>query len=427
MSNPNRRSFTAAGFRFIDLFAGIGGFHLALESLGGTCVLAAEIDPHCQFVYRRRFPSTPLTGDIRQLTARPASIPEHDLLAAGFPCQPFSKSGSQMGLRDHTRGTLFFDIMEVIRARHPRFVILENVRNIAGPRHRDTWRTVISSLREEGYAVGDVPLILSPHLLSPDSQGAPQVRERVFILAEHGAQSSGVCDESALRDALLSNGAPDRWRIEDYLDPDETISDVERYRLRADEELWLNAWNEFVQRLPSEQLPGFPIWVEAFKRRPDVGADVPAWKANFNRKNSSLYLEHREWIDQWLHHWKVREFPRSRQKFEWQARGLEPDVWKLVAHFRPSGIRVKAATYLPALVAITQTSIIGSRRRRITPREAARLQSFPDDFQLHPIDATAYRQLGNAVNVGVAKFAAGALLHRESRTWTTQAQLRLVS
>lgn len=414
------------GFRFVDLFAGIGGFHLALGNLGGTCVLASEIDRECQLVYRKRFPETPLVGDIRTLSARAGAIPEHDVLAAGFPCQPFSKSGFQMGLRDQTRGTLFFEIMEIIRARHPRFVILENVRNIAGPRHLDTWRTVILSLREEGYAVSDDPIVFSPHLLSPDLEGAPQIRERIFILAEHFGEATGTWLGPVVRNEPVAGWSPKRWRIEDVLEHDDSIPDIDRYRLRPDEKLWLDAWNDFIQRLPREQLPGFPIWVEAFKRRPNVGGDIPDWKANFNAKNSALYVEHHNWIDKWIRHWKVRKFPLSRQKFEWQARGMDPDVWKLVAHLRPSGIRVKPPTYLPALVAITQTSIIGSRCRRITPREAARLQGFPDHFELHPTDAVAYRQLGNAVNVGVAKYVARALIEAPSG-WVQQEPLRLVS
>lgn len=101
---------------------------------------------------------------------------------------------------------------------------------------------------------------------------------------------------------------------------------------------------------------------------------------------------------------------RAAGRLEWQARGWPRDLWQLVMHMRPSGIRVKPPTYLPALVAITQTSIIGSRRRRLTPREAARLQSFPEDFRLHPVDAVAYKQAGNAVNVGAVMHVTRALL-----------------
>ena len=412
------------GFTFVDLFAGIGGFHLALAELGGRCVLASEIDEDCRQVYARQFPGTPLVGDVRELTRDATRIPDHDVLAAGFPCQPFSKSGLQLGLRDKTRGTLFFEIMEIVRAKRPRFVILENVRNIAGPRHRATWRTVVESLREAGYAVADEPVIISPHELPRGFGGAPQIRERVFILAEFvGTQARTRTVRPPVRPAWN----PMNWRIEDVLEDDATITDLDRYQLRDEEHLWLDAWNDFFRRLPREEFPGFPIWVEAFKLRPDTASSLPDWKVRFNRKNSELYRRNRQWIDRWLSYWGVRTFPPSRQKFEWQAQSMRGDVWRGVIHLRPSGIRVKAATWVPALVAITQTSIIGMRRRRLTPREAARLQGFPDEFDLHPDPAVAYRQLGNAVNVGVAKFAAMHVLQSSAVVHPEQVALSLVS
>jgi len=285
----------------------------------------------------------------------------------------------------------------------------------------------VRSLREEGYALSDEPIVLSPHLLPPESGGAPQVRERVFILAKHVGERSAVPLLPLLSSIPMSGWDPGRWRIEDFLDDDSTIPNIERYQLRDEEHLWLDAWNDFVRRLPRDELPGFPIWVEAFRLRPEAGADIPAWKANFNRKNSMHYTRHKGWIDAWLRYWQVRSFPQSRQKFEWQARSMRPDIWRLAIHLRPSGIRVKPPTYVPALVAITQTSIVGPRRRRLTPREAARLQNFPNDFELHPNDAVAYRQLGNAVNVGVAKFVTQCLFGAEIAARPQQSLLPLVS
>jgi DNA (cytosine-5)-methyltransferase 1 len=438
--------------RFVDLFAGIGGFHQALTGLegGAECVLAVEIDPGCQKVYRANWPETPLVGDIRSLTQRPdgsdatpkeidRAVPDHEILCAGFPCQPFSKSGAQMGVRDETRGTLFFDIMEIIRAKRPRFVVLENVRNLAGPRHADTIRTIVRSLREARYLVADDPIVFSPHLLPPELGGAPQVRERVFIVAERKDERCSPGDlvgEVLLENRPVAGWDPSQWRIEDFLDDDDTIRDLSRYELRPEEIGWIEAWNAFVQAIPSDWLPGFPIWFDAFVEDPDIPIDTPGWKADFLRKNSEFYVAHRKVIDRWAkRRWgplmqRVEDFPPSRRKFEWQARSWQPtradrDLWGLVMHLRPSGIRVKPPTYLPALVAITQTSVIGSRRRRITPAEAARLQSM-DPMHLgrgEVDDATAYKQLGNAVNVGVVRFVTASLIEASTRGWAAPALL----
>lgn len=436
-------------FRFVDLFAGIGGFHRALVAEGGRCVLAVERDSDCVKVYKRSFVGTPLEADIRSITChedgseRPLHevedlVPDHEVLCAGFPCQPFSKSGFQQGVRDRTRGTLFHDVMTIVMAKQPKFVILENVRNIAGPRHRGTWNDIIGSLRDEGYQVAHEPLVLSPHLLAPEDGGAPQVRDRVFILAHRPDVPIGA-DGGPLFDRRLTLGwNPDLWRIEDYLDDDDQIDELSRYELSEDERSWFDAWQTFVKMIESDDLPGFPIWVDAFRVRPRVPAGTPAWKASFLKKNSTFFNEHRPLITEWMREvWGPRKlpvtrFPESRRKFEWQARRSQPtrsdrDLTKLVLQYRPSGIRVKPATYLPALVAITQTSIVGSRLRRITPREAARLQGMPSDMfeRAGVADAAAYKQLGNAVNVGVVRVAARALFEAGNAAWPVRARHEL--
>lgn len=414
--------------RFVDLFAGIGGFHLALADpeFQGECVFASEIDPACQAVYRDAFGHTP-DGDIRLITgADPAAVPDHDVLCAGFPCQPFSKSGHQRGM-DETRGTLFWDILRILEAKRPPFFILENVRNLAGPRQLETWHTIIRRLRALGYQVSSNPLVISPHRLPPDLDGRPQVRERVFILGRLLGESASSHELEAAPVSVpdrFARWSPADWRIDDWLQDDADIPDLAPYALRREEVRWLSAWNELLNDLPAEPLPGFPIWADAFVGRPRFAGDTPLWKRNFLEKNSRFYRANKSVIDRWMRrHNELEGFPPSRRKFEWQAQQSDRDVWQLVIHLRPSGIRVKSGTYLPALVAITQTSIIGWRRRRITPREAARLQGFPDDFPLHPVDAIAYHQLGNAVNVGVVKHVARALIASEK--FDSQVQLAL--
>lgn len=410
--------------RFVDLFSGIGGFHLAMaEAFDAECVLASDIDPECRSVYKANFGLTP-AGDINALTpeTRDVLVPEHDVLCAGFPCQPFSKSGFQRGIHE-TRGTLFYNILRVLEARRPKWVILENVRNLAGPRHKETWLTIVRQLRALGYRVADEPAVFSPHLLPPAMDGRPQVRERVFILGQYvgeGRQADELRGQALVANRPVAGWDPKDWRVKTYLQPERSI-DGRRYSLREQEANWLDAWNDLLQSLPATmKLPGFPIWLDAFESRPRIDVETPDWKANFLRKNSQFYLLHREVIDNWVRrHPEISDFPSSRRKFEWQAQESERDIWQLVVHLRPSGIRVKRPTYLPALVAITQTSVIGWKRRRITPREAARLQGFPDSFQLHKDDAVAYRQLGNAVNVGVVKYVASTLfataIGREAR------------
>ncbi|MEX2375393.1 MAG: DNA cytosine methyltransferase [Dehalococcoidia bacterium] len=405
---PEAGSTSAPAFTFVDLFAGIGGFHAALNAMGGRCVYAVEIDPAAAWVYELNWGQSPL-GDITlDANEHAVRVPQHDILAAGFPCQPFSKSGAQLGM-DETRGTLFWNILQVVRARHPRIVILENVRNLAGPRHTHEWDIIIETLRHEGYRVSSEPAIFSPHLLPPWRGGRPQVRERVFITATWlgpDPPRSELQAPAPVRNEPVTGWHPSRWDLarDLPLDPDHVAPGCE---LNESERLWIDAWDDFVRLMSEERgrrLPGFPLWADDWHDPKDlrIPADTPAWKRNFLLKNAEFYAAHAEVIDGWAAKWGLYTpaFPPSRRKFEWQAQDTER-LWDCVIHLRPSGIRAKAATYLPALVAITQTSIIGPRGRRLSPREAARLQGFPDSFEFGEQSAAAtYRQLGNGVSVG---------------------------
>jgi DNA (cytosine-5)-methyltransferase 1 len=225
---------------------------------------------------------------------------------------------------------------------------------------------------------------------------------------------------------------PNDWDIEQLLLPDSQIQNLSDYRLSAKEVAWIDAWQAFAQGIPDDNLPGFPIWVDEFRHSPRIDPDTPEWKADFMWKNSDFYRRHRGFLEKWQSRmWikndpnsTVRDFPASRRKFEWQARSAQPtradrDLWQLTLHLRPSGIRVKPANYLPALVAITQTSIIGARRRRITPVEAGRLQGWPDDLfaRAGVDDPTAYKQAGNGVHSGVVRHMARRLFEDGGHDW----------
>ena len=401
-----------ASFTYADLFAGIGGFHAALSAMGGKLVYAVEIDEDAARVYERNWGSPTPLGDVevdagdREIKKK---IPGHDVLAAGFPCQPFSKSGAQKGMEE-TRGTLYFSILQVVRKYHPTVLLLENVRNLAGPRHTHEWEIIVRTLRQEGYQVSNTPAILSPHQLGPERGGRPQVRERVFITATYDPERIGPPDPDPVARPREFYGQDDNfeWNIYEFL----LGRNVNGYDLSPAEIRWVDAWDDWVQRYkkrrPNDKLPGFPIWVDSWQTTESLEAqiesgeldDVPPWKIKFMRKNAELYTDNEWWCRPWMITSGVKDFPPSRRKLEWQAQNLG-SLWECLMHFRPSGLRAKPPTYVPALVAITQTSIIGRYRRRLTPREAARLQGFPDEFSFaDQPDAKTYRQLGNAVNVG---------------------------
>lgn len=397
-------------FTYIDLFAGIGGFAAALSAYGGKGVYSVEIDKAASKVYEQNWGHSPLgdiTNDANETTM---NVPPHDVLAAGFPCQPFSKSGAQRGMEE-TRGTLYWNILQIIKAHRPSIVLLENVRNLAGPRHMHEWEVIIRTLREAGYVVSDFPAIFSPHLLPRNLGGRPQVRERVFItatLAPNELDQGSTPEPVASIKDKFSNWSKDMWSLEEDL-PLDIHENSEETKLSEAEILWINAWDEWVQMYyelsGGQQPPGFPIWADHWVTTSSIkiGDHVPPWKANFLLKNAQLYTEHKSAFDEWLQKYGVltEAFPPSRRKLEWQAQD-QASLWECVMHLRPSGIRAKKPTYLPALVAITQTSIIGPLKRRLSPREAARLQGLPEWFDFgDQRPSLTYKQLGNGVNVGV--------------------------
>ncbi len=398
-------------FPFVDLFSGIGGFHAALRALGGDAVLAAEIDDKAASVYFRNWLTDP-AKDVVDLAKKPqVLVPEHAVLAAGFPCQPFSKSGRQLGMAEE-RGLLFHEVLKIVKAHRPPLVALENVRNIAGPRQRDTWKAVVDGLREAGYRVSSRPCVFSPHLLPPELGGAPQHRERVYILGTFvgvdRARREVDCMPAVLNEAV-EGWSPSRWWLDEHvLLPDGESRTPGRYRLTVEECEWFDTWNRLLVRLPRRdgagrawKMPGFPLWSTYWHENAVVDVGAPPWKQQLERKNIDFYASHRSIVSSWSkENPRLRSFPPSRQKLEWQAQDAARDLYKCLLHLRPSGIRAKRPTYTPALVAMTQTPIVGLRRRRLLPREAARLQGFPDWFDFgDQADALTYKQLGNAVNV----------------------------
>lgn len=381
-------------FKFIDLFSGIGGFHQAMENLGGECVFASEIDQYAIESYKENY-GMDSGVNIREVQVE--DIPKHDVLCAGFPCQAFSKAGLQMGFEDKTKGTLFFEIVRILKHHQTPYIILENVRNLVSHDNGKTWSVIRDSLKELGYIITETPVIISPHQI-----GVPQLRERVVILGVH--KSLGVDINEIVVDVPNGNKEELNFLEAGILEEQEV---EEKYYISKYEQRVLNCWDEFIQGVKEETI-GFPIWAYEFKETYDYNDEkygYQQWKKDFVRKNRELYLNNKEFLDKWLKKWNnLDDFVPTHKKFEWQCGKHCKSIWDGLIQFRPSGIRVKRPNVFPALVAMVQIPIIGKVRRRLTPREAARLQSFPDTFKVNSNDHQAYKQFGNAVNVKVIQF-----------------------
>lgn len=317
---------------------------------------------------------------------------------------------------------------------------MENVSNLERHDGGETWKRMRGRLEACGYDV-DIQ-VLSPHKF-----GIPQIRERLFIVGslvglEHFDWPAEVYKEASIRSVLDKNPS----------DAKPLSDQVTRC---------LEVWQDFLDRSPKKkELPSFPIWTMEFgatypftkydslhdvrvrtlrnykgsfgcslqaNRRAEIMPRLPSyarsesgtfpyWKQQFIRQNREFYAQNKHWIKPWLP--QIREFPPSLQKFEWNCKGEERNIWNLVIQFRASGVRVKRPTTAPSLVAMTTTQIpiIGWEQRYMTPRECSRLQSMEDLKHLPEIETRVAHALGNAVNVEVVRLVAEQLCSAESLT-----------
>ena len=444
--------------RFIDLFAGLGGFRLALERFGHECVFASEIDDQLREIYDQNFPAgPPAHGDIRLAKHE---VPPHDVLCAGFPCQPFSKSGAQAGMSDPTSGTLFHEILEILEAHLPSFVVLENVGNFERHDGGRTWKVVKSSLKELGYDVRGTEHVASggDGLLSPHHLGFPHHRERFFAVA---ALDGLPARPFPPRNRQASTSMASVVQGENEL----SAQDWAETRVTDQHRRCIDHWNKFLAALPEEKLPSFPIWGDEFDAEytydggtpwaeaqaaangvslPSNGASpawedldllpsyartktdtFPPWKVQFIRSNRAWLSKIQDELPtDWVS--GLQDFPPSLRKLEWNCQGEERDLWKHILQFRPSGLRVKRYRSSPSLVAMTSTQIpiLGPERRHLSRVEGLRLQGFPDDFRVPASKDATFKALGNAVHVEVVQRIATRLLgHGESQAEGSQALL----
>ena len=419
--------------RFIDLFAGLGGFHLALKQLGHSCVFASEIKSELQDTYSKNFGIKP-AGDIREI--QESDIPAHDILCAGFPCQPFSKAGGQYGFRDRQLGRLYKEILRILSYHHPRYFILENVPNLENHDDGNTWKKIKQKLHREGYYV-------TTRKFSPHHFGIPQIRERMYIVG-----STKPLDRFTWPNPTVPSGLTDIKKILEK-------RPAEARRISTTVAECLKVWQDFLDLVPSGEKIPHPLWSMEFKAtypyedktphslpvmklrkykgsfgqplargktRQDILSFLPSharrgqrrfpkWKVQFIRNNRNFYKRNKDWLNGWIP--KILKFPSSFQKFEWNCTG-EKDMRlrKYLLQLRASGVRVKRPTTAPSLVAMTtsQAPIIAWENRYITPSECKRLQSMETLRYLPTSISAAYNALGNAVNVDVAKRVAEMLV-----------------
>lgn len=432
--------------RFIDLFAGLGGFHVALKDLGHECVFASEIREDLKTLYKINFPGTKIEGDITKI--KPKDIPDHDVLCAGFPCQPFSQAGYQMGFDDEDRGNMFYVIRDILRKKRPQYLLLENVANLRGHDDGRTWKIIEKELHRAKYDIKDI--ILSPHQF-----GIPQHRKRIYIAGIR----QGTGDINDFHFPEPTNIPCDIHNIIDE-------NDKNYIPLKDDTRHYIDIWSEFVQLAAENhcKLPGFPIWAMEFgatydyedippcQQRPkqlkgkrgklgrvivgkshkqmmsqlpiyaqDIlkeGEKFQDWKIRYIRQNREFYAANKSWIDTWIHN--IQDLQNSHMKFEWNC-GSDASMTldDKIVQFRASGVRVKMPTFSPALnlvgtqipifpwVHVPDSELLG---RYMTIKEAAKIQGM-ENMHFEGMSPTrCFEALGNAVNVEIVRKIAEKLI-----------------
>jgi len=292
-------------FTFIDLFAGIGGMRTAFEDFGGECVFTSEWDKFAQQTYFANFRDQP-EGDITQISEK--TIPKHDVLLAGFPCQPFSHAGLKRGFED-SRGTLFFDVARIIKYRKPSMILLENVKGFARHDKGNTMGVVSKILDELGYNVFH-------KVLNARDFGLPQNRERVFIV---GINRGKIGDS----DFNFPNPLGIPTRLGDILDS------------RVDQKYTLSnkLWSGHKRRRREHERKGNGFGYSLFDRQSPYTSTI---SARYYKDGSEILISQK-----------------------------------------------------------------AKNPRKLTPREAARLQGFPENFIIPVSDVQAYKQFGNSVAIPV--------------------------
>jgi DNA (cytosine-5)-methyltransferase 1 len=307
--------------KYIDLFAGIGGFHQAMDSFDTKCVFASEWDKEASKTYFENYGIYP-KGDITTIDEK--EIPKHDILCGGFPCQAFSISGKQRGFED-TRGTLFFDVARIVKFHNPKVLFLENVRNFEKHDNGNTLKTVVNILKDLNYTV-------FYKVLNASHYGLPQNRERIFI----------VC----FRDDL---------KVHNFIFPKPSNKKVALFEILED-----NPTDAKIVNRPDT------VFTKSFKPQPNLLGEI--------------------------------ELPNRPIQIGYVNKGGQGE-----RIYSPYGHAITLSAYGGGAGAKTGLYYINKNIRKLSPRECARAQGFPDSFKIISSLTQSYKQFGNSVAVDVLK------------------------
>ncbi len=306
-------------FTFIDLFAGIGGFHYALQSFGAKCVFASEIDKHASLVYEKNHNLKPV-GDITKIDEK--DIPQHDILCAGFPCQAFSISGKQKGFED-TRGTLFFDIARIVKHHQPKILFLENVKNFARHDNGQTLKTVVNILEQLHYTV-------FYKVLNTSDFGLPQNRERIYFVCFH---------KDFIKNPQFAFPTPNlSSKLSDILDDNPKDGKI-------------------IERNDVEFYQHYELKKDMFGNTILPNKPLQIGKVNKGGQGERIY-----------------------------------DI---------NGHAITLSAYGGGVGSKTGLYKIKDKIRKLSPRECARLQGFPENFEYDTSITQAHKQFGNSVSINV--------------------------
>ena len=385
---------TPSTFRYVELFAGIGGFRLALDALGGRCCLASEIDAAAAATYALNF-GGPVAGDITEVPD--SEIPSHDLLTGGFPCQPFSQGGLQQGLGD-PRGGLFMEIIRVVRARQPAALLLENVPNLLRVDGGHAMHTIVTSLTSAGYHVR-VQVINAAAVL-------PQARERLFFACFRDARAALAFSWPQFPSRRVE-GLRSVSEILQHLSPEELAtyrltpaqwSSVRASRSYIDEPQWrLSQLNHEARTLRSSYRTGYSRFSEFVPVAPIEGgvavaravAEAAAARGSVAKSKAAAAA--------------ITAAAAAAAAVELAAEPAEAES------AAPTSVGVPTpASELEAAAASVLPSAVPPAPRFYTERECARLMGFPSDYTLE--GGKLYHQLGNAVCPPVVHAVAKCIL-----------------